>query len=113
MSWANQDLREGILSLFAECQEPWHAILLWDIVEICGCQKLRKRQLQIDYAATHQKEHNAYLRDWYQRNGASVRTRVYARRAAFTEEQRARHREIQKLSARRRRAAKKARHASL
>lgn len=97
MSWARKDLREDILSLFAETQADQRRALTDELIRVIGCQGLRNVAAKIAWAAANREKQASYSRQWCARLTPEQRKARNARRGPhyvpYTPEQKARRNE--------------------
>ncbi len=66
MSFAVDDLREDILTIFAERQGPWQRELVNEIVRLIGCQKLRDVAAKMAWAHRNKDKQRSYSQRHFQ-----------------------------------------------
>lgn len=87
MNWAQVDLREDILRLFVEVQEPWQPQLVDEIIRLVGCQRLKDTVAKRNWAATNKEKQRLYVARYHARNKEKRSAAQRARRKRKLEEQ--------------------------
>jgi hypothetical protein len=84
MSFINEDLREPILTIFAEAQQPFQSQLIDEVIRLIGCQGLKDSAAKLKWSKMNPEKQLAYSRKWAQRN----KEKINARRAEINAKRR-------------------------